>query len=102
MDDQILSQVLQECFCGDYIIPIELARQKLIQEDPDFERLLASHIVANSSFPSGHLRAVFGLEKLHRLLEDITTTGRAERRRTLARALLFNQVWECEPKWIRQ
>ena len=93
--------ILQECFWGDYQISMEQAIDKLQKADPDFEKLITTHIIANSSFPSVYLRAIFSLDKLHSLLENINTSGRTKQRLELAQAVLFKKQLKAEPSWIR-
>ena len=98
---KVLEEVLRECFWGDYTLSVREAEKKLADNDSVFERFLAERIVTDSSFPSARLRALFPAEKLRILLDSMALTGRAERRRSLAKAVLFNEPWDREPSWTR-
>lgn len=96
-----LITVLEECFWEDYAIKPEEAESKLNSGDRDFERFLFRRIISDSLFPSNRLNTLFAHDKLKELFSSINFTGRAADRAALARAVLFNEVWEKEPQWIR-
>lgn len=96
-----LKTVLEECFWEDYAIKPEEAESKLSSEDGDFKRFLFRRIISDSPFPSNRLNVLFTREELEELFSSINFTGRAADRAALARAVLFNEVWEKEPQWIR-
>jgi hypothetical protein len=98
---KVLELVLKECFWGDYSISPREAEKKLADEDGAFERFLAGRIVTDSPFPSARLKALFPKKKLRPLLDSLSLTGRADARRSLAKAVLFNEPWEREPSWTR-
>ncbi|MBN1647269.1 MAG: hypothetical protein JW874_04485 [Spirochaetales bacterium] len=98
---KILEDILKECFWGDYRISLQDAEKKLTENDDAFEKFLAGRIISGCSFPSARLRSLFPKEKLRNLLDSIVLTGRADKRRSLARAVLFNEPWEWEPSWKR-
>jgi hypothetical protein len=98
---KVLEIVLKECFWGDYSIGFREAEEKLCDEDAAFERFLAGRIITDSPFPSARLRALFPEQKLRSLLDALVLTGRADKRRTLAKAVIFREPWEQEPSWKR-
>ena len=73
---------------------------RLVQEnDPDFMKLFAARILANSSFPSKSLRVIFGKDLLRSLLSGITVSGRVKRRLELVEYILFDKPISGYPAW---
>lgn len=104
MDDKklaVIKIVLKECFWNDYKLNPETVYNKLASGDPVFENFLVSRIIRDSRFPSARLLALFSHDKLVTLLDSARVGQRAERRRTLVKAVIFNKKWEEEPSWVR-
>lgn len=100
-NEQKLRRTLEEIFWGDYRIDTQLVKQKIEQNDEDFLRFLVGRIVTHSLSPACRLLSLFPQKQAMRLLASIRTTGYAERRRSLAQAVISNTIWEVEPQWLR-
>ncbi len=102
MDDRrrrAIQKALSECFWGDYRLEPEMVEARLAAHDTAFERFLAGRIVRDASFASPILKALFPMDRLKDLLEEIRTEGRAERRRALVRSNILNTPWEQGRPW---
>jgi len=97
-----LQRTLDELFWGDYLIDLQTAKQKISCNDQYFLRFLVSRIVSHSLSPACRLLALFSRDDALRLLSSIKVTGPAQRRRSLAQAIIAGTVWEEEPQWLRK
>ncbi len=101
-NEKQLQRTLDELFRGDYRIDLHTAKQKISGNDQYFLRFFVSRIVSNSLSPACRLLALFSRDDALRLISSITVTGPAQRRRSLAQAIIAGTVWEEEPQWLRQ
>lgn len=101
LNEQKLQLMLDEIFWGDYRIDVQLVKHKITDNDQDFLRFLVGRIVTHSLSPACRLLSLFPEKQALDLLASIRTTGGAERRRTLAQAVIAQTIWEVEPKWQR-
>lgn len=93
--------ILDECFWGDYRLSEEEVSRRLAEADVEFERFIASRILADSPFPGGRLKALFPEQRLRSLLGELEVSGRVKKRLMLVRASLFGERLPWEPSWIR-
>lgn len=98
-----IGKVLEECFWGDYRLEPQDVERALVEDDEPFQVFLVSRILSQSTFASARLNSLFPRERLRYLLDKVTVSGRAARRKVLVKAILFDEIpeeggreWEWE------
>ena len=90
--EEAANRVVAECFWGDYTYSAAEILDHLSRNDPHFNRFICGKIVANGSYPSGTLRALFGEPAAIALLREMTASyPHIDRRRRSALANLTGE-----------
>lgn len=87
-----LKKVLDECFWNDYSISYQEAEKMYLSDDKSFKKLLINKIIANSVCPSSHLKALFTLEELKKLLPSNSSISYIQFRLRLIQSILFRTI----------
>lgn len=92
--EEAANRVIAECFWGDYSFSTAEILERLSQSDPKFNRFICGKVVANGSYPSATLRALFGESSAVTLLREMPASyPHIDRRR---RAALANLTGDYE------
>ena len=96
------SQVVEECFWGDYKLSAHDILDRLESKDGAFGRFLFSTINENSRFPSKHLTALFDQKDLLPMLERyLSASGSKRRIRLVAANITSDYDLVREYQWKR-
>lgn len=99
---QSATQVVRECFWGDYTLSPRDILARLKSNDPGFNHFLFSKIIENSRYPSKHLSILFPEKELHELLDRyLEMSGGKQRVRLVAANITGNHDLVPELKWKR-
>lgn len=104
MDNKLNSatQVLNECFWGDYRLSPGDILERLEQNDPGFSRFLFSKIIENSRHPSLHLSILFPEKELLEMLDRYLEMSKGKQRvRLVAANITGNHDLVPELQWKR-
>ena len=102
MNDKLrmATQVIQECFWGDYQLSPEDILARLELGDPGFRQFLFSKIIENSRFPSRLLQGLFEKQVLAAMLDRyLVMSGDKERVRLTAANITGNYDLVPERQW---
>ncbi|WP_045214435.1 hypothetical protein [Desulfonatronovibrio magnus] len=99
---QSATQVVRECFWGDYILSPQDILAKLESNDPGFNYFLFSKIIENSRYPSRHLSILFPKKDLHPMLQRyLRISDNNQRVRLVAANISGNYDLVPELQWKR-
>lgn len=99
---QSATEVIQECFWGDYLLTPQDILDKLEKKDPGFQRFLFSKIIENSRYPSKHLKILFPMQDLLPLLDRyMQASGSKDRVRIVAANIIGDYSLVPEHTWQR-
>ncbi len=101
--EEAANRVVTECLWGEYRLNVSEILERVARNDPQFNRFVCGKIVANGSYPSGTLRALFGESGAVALLREMPASlSHIDRRRRTALANLTGE-YELVPElsWQR-
>ena len=92
--------VVRECLWGDYHITAKELVDRLVGNEPGFNRFLFSRIMENSPYPFRHIRALFHPDTWRVLLDRYLKNARNTKRvRLVAANLTGNYALATENQW---
>ena len=98
INNDLIEDVLEDCFWGDYNYSAEEIKKELNSGDERFKLFLFSKIINNSRYPSKYIRAFFDEDEVRFFLSKIP--GRQgegfSRRRQLVMANVLGEISEIK------
>lgn len=104
MDNKLQSatQVVRECFWGDYTLSPRDILARLESNGPGFNHFLFSKIIENSRYPSRHLTILFPKKDLNQMLQRyLKISDNKQRVRLVAANITGNHDLVPELQWKR-
>lgn len=98
INNDLIEDVLKDCFWGDYNYSAEEIKKDLNSGDERFKLFLFSKIINNSRYPSKYIRAFFDEEEVRFFLSRIPGRQGEEfsRRRKLVMANVLGEISEIK------
>lgn len=98
ISDDIIEDVIRECFWGDYSYSAGDIKRELASGDERFRFFIFSKILYNSSYPSKYIRAFFDETEVRFFLSKIPEklNERSSLRRQLVRANVLCEISEIK------